>query len=117
MSEDLETSTELSSAKDTLVRLEGQVQSIQHAYNEIWENPDETSYRSRVGADRQAEGSAHNSDDTIFPMREAGGTDYALGPFAAGGISELDPTIPRTLVAQNVPATHLTTDVGHFKSW
>ena len=115
MSEDLETSTELSSAKGIIVRLEEQVQSIQYAYNEMRENPDETSYRSRLGADRQAEGSVHNSDDTTLPKRGAGGTDYASGPFAAEGIPELDPTITRTLGAQNVPAAHLTTDVSHFK--
>ena len=77
MSEDLETSTELSSAKGTIVRLEGQVQNIRHAYIEIRENPDETSYRSRLGADRQAEGSAHNSDDTTLLKHEAGGTDLS----------------------------------------
>ena len=89
---------------------------MQQAHNDTWERQNETSYWSRIGAYPQAAGSAHNSDETTLLMREAGGADYASGLFAAGGNSELDSTIPRTLVAQKVPATLLRTDVSHRSS-
>ena len=85
MSNVLETSTELNSAKGTITKLEGQIREMQQAHFAIWSNPDEASYSSGVGANPQTEKSAQYLDKAFLLVLGAGGTDYASGTFVAGG--------------------------------
>ena len=85
MSNVLENSTELNSAKGTITKLEGQIQDMQQAHFAIWSNPDEANYSSGVGANPQTEKSAQYLDKTFLLMLGAGATDYASGTFVAGG--------------------------------
>ena len=75
MSNVLETSTELNSAKGTITKLEGQIQEMQQAHFTIWSNPDEASYSSGVGVNLQTEKSAQYLDKAFLLVPGAGGTD------------------------------------------